>query len=109
MALTDIEIRQAVPRQKDWKLSDAGGLYLLVRPNGSRLWRMKFRVDGQEQKLSFGAYPAVSLRRARLLRDEARVEIGRGGNPARRRRRGKDDGRASGRKSLRRRRGRVHR
>lgn len=86
MALTDIEIRQAGFRSREWKLSDAGGLYLLVRPNGSKLWRMKFRVNGVEQKLSFGAYPAVSLKAARLRRDEARVEIGRGGNPARRRR-----------------------
>jgi integrase len=84
MSLTDIEIRQANPKDKEWKLTDGGGLYLLIRPNGSKLWRLKYRIDGREQKLAFGAYPAVSLREARLRRDEARVEIGRGGDPARR-------------------------
>ena len=84
MALTDLKIRQALPREREYKIGDAGGLYILVRPGGSKLWRMKYRTGGREQKLSFGAWPAVSLRDARLRRDEARVEIGRGGNPAKR-------------------------
>ncbi len=84
MTLTDIKIRQALPREKEYKIGDSGGLYLLVRPSGSKLWRMKYRTKGREQKLSFGAWPAVSLRDARLRRDEARVEIGRGGSPVRR-------------------------
>lgn len=86
MALTEVGIRQAKPRDKDWKLADSGGLYLLIRPNGSKLWKMKFRANGKEQKLSFGPYPEVSLKEARRKRDEARVEIGRGGDPARRKR-----------------------
>jgi len=86
MPLTDVSIRQAAPREKEFKIGDAGGLYLLVKPNGSKLWRMKYRTGGREQKLSFGGWPSVSLREARIRRDEARVEIGRGGNPARRRR-----------------------
>ncbi len=86
MALTDLQLKQATPRERDWKLADAGGLYILVRPNGSKLWRMKYRQHGREKKLSFGGYPEVGLRDARLLRDEARVEIGRGGDPARRKR-----------------------
>ncbi|MCZ8135508.1 MAG: tyrosine-type recombinase/integrase [Porphyrobacter sp.] len=86
MALTDLQVKQAAPRERDWKLSDGGGLYLLIRPNGAKLWRMKYRLLGKEKKLSFGRYPEVGLKDARLLRDEARVEIGRGGDPARRRR-----------------------
>ena len=86
MPLTDISIRQAVPREREFKMGDAGGLYLLVRPSGSKLWRMKYRTGGREQKLSFGAWPSVSLREARIRRDEARVEIGRGGDPAKRKR-----------------------
>lgn len=86
MPLTDLKIRQANPRDKEYKIGDSGGLYLLVRPNGSKLWRMKYRTAGREQKLSFGAWPAVTLRDARLRRDEARVEIGTGGNPAKRKR-----------------------
>src|SRR4051812_27737983 len=84
MALTDLEIRQANPRDREWKLTDGSGLYLLVRPNGSKLWRFKYRALGKEQKLSFGRYPEIGLKEARLRRDEARVEIGRGGDPARR-------------------------
>ena len=84
MALTDIQVRNAAPRERDFKMSDSGGLYILVRSNGSKLWRMKYRIDGREQKLSFGAYPAISLKDARFRRDEARVEIGRGGDPVRR-------------------------
>ena len=83
MPLTDIEIRKSNQRDKEWKLTDSGGLYLLIRPNGSKLWRLKYRVDGKEQKLSFGSYPVVSLKEARILRDQARADIGRGGDPAR--------------------------
>jgi integrase len=89
MALTDLEIRQANARAKEWKLTDGNGLYLLVRPNGSKLWRFKYRSRGKEQKLSFGAYPQTGLKEARLRRDEARVEIGRGGDPAQRLRQAK--------------------
>jgi integrase len=86
MALTDLQLKQATPRTRDWKLSDGGGLYVLVCPNGSKLWRMKYRQFGKEKKLAFGRYPEVGLKEARLMRDEARVEIGRGGDPARRKR-----------------------
>jgi len=86
MALTDLQLKQAAPRDKDWKLADSGGLYILIRTNGSKLWRMKYRQDGHEKKLTFGRYPEVSLRDARLRRDEARVEIGQGGYPALRKR-----------------------
>lgn len=89
MALTDLEIRQANPRDKEWKLADSAGLYLLVRSNGSKLWRFKYRANGKEQKLSFGAYPEIGLKEARVRRDEARVEIARGGDPAKRRREAK--------------------
>ncbi|MFN6935438.1 MAG: tyrosine-type recombinase/integrase [Tsuneonella sp.] len=86
MALTDLQLKQATPRDKDWKLADSGGLYILIRTNGSKLWRMKYRQDGREKKLTFGRYPEVGLREARLKRDQARVEIGGGGDPARRKR-----------------------
>ena len=77
MALTDLQLKQASPKERDWKLSDGGGLYILVRPNGAKLWRMKYRQHGKEKKLAFGNYPQVGLREARLMRDDARVEIGR--------------------------------
>lgn len=65
MALTDVTIRNARPREKVYKLADSGGLYLQVNPTGSRLWRLKYRVDGREKKLSIGPYPDFSLSEAR--------------------------------------------
>ncbi|AXK43385.1 tyrosine-type recombinase/integrase [Erythrobacter aureus] len=86
MALTDVQIRQAKPRDKEYKLADGGGLYLLVRPSGSKLWKLKLRIKGLEQKLSFGTYPQISLKEARSRRDEAKLELARGGDPVQRRR-----------------------
>lgn len=86
MAINDTLIRAAKPREKDWKLADEKGLYLLVTAKGAKLWRFKFRVSGKEKKLSLGAYPEISLKEARRLRDEARAELARGIDPARRKR-----------------------
>jgi hypothetical protein len=57
MALTDTAIRKAKPASKEWKLADERGLYLLVTPNGSKLWRLKYRFGGKEKKLAIGQYP----------------------------------------------------
>ncbi len=54
MALTNTAIRNAKPRGRDYKLADGAGLYLLVTPAGGRLWRLKYRSDGVERKLSIG-------------------------------------------------------
>ena len=81
MALKELEVRYATTRAKDYKLTDGEGLYLLVRPNGSKLWRMKYRYGGKEKLLSFGAYPAVSLAEARLRRAKVQVVLGEGGDP----------------------------
>lgn len=83
MALTDTAIRNAKAREKDYKLSDSGGLYLLVTPAGGKLWRLKFRVDGREKKLSIGAYPEIGLSDARKRRDEAREMMAAGQDPSR--------------------------
>ncbi|MEO6959769.1 MAG: integrase arm-type DNA-binding domain-containing protein [Burkholderiaceae bacterium] len=72
MALTDASCKNAKPKDKPYKLADANGLYLLVKPNGGRYWRLKYRVDGKEKLLSFGVYPEVSLLEARGERDKAR-------------------------------------
>jgi hypothetical protein len=55
MALTDVAIRNAKPKDRPYKVADSQGLYLLVNPNGSKLWRVKCRVTGGERKLSLGA------------------------------------------------------
>lgn len=82
MALTDTGIRNAGAGAKDYKLFDEKGLYLLVTAGGSKLWRIKYRVNGKEKKLSLGAYPEVSLKDARAARDQARKETQAGRDPS---------------------------
>lgn len=65
MALTDIMIRNAKTQDKQYKLSDAGGLYVLMHPNGAKYWRLKYRIGGKEKVLSLGTYPIVTLGMAR--------------------------------------------
>jgi hypothetical protein len=65
MPLSDAAVRNAKPRAKPYKLGDSGGLYLQVQPNGSKLWRHKYRQLGIEKKLSIGPYPEISLSEAR--------------------------------------------
>lgn len=82
MPLTDTAIRNAKPAEKDSKLFDGGGLFLLVKPTGARWWRLKYRIDGREKLLSLGVYPAVSLKDAREQRDDAKRLIARGIDPS---------------------------
>lgn len=79
--LVPLQITNAKPREKDYKLSDGGGLYLLVTPSGGKLWRLKYRFGGLERKLSLGAFPAVSLADARRRREHARELIAQGIDP----------------------------
>lgn len=73
MKLSDTSIRKARPTDKTQKLPDGGGLYLFILPTGSKLWRMAYRFDGKQKSLSFGAYPAVSLKDARSRREAAKA------------------------------------
>ena len=75
MALTNTAIRNAKPREKPYKLADSLGLYILVNPTGSKLWRVKYRSHGVERKLALGSYPEVSLAEAREARDAARKQL----------------------------------
>ncbi|MHB8915015.1 MAG: tyrosine-type recombinase/integrase [Thiobacillus sp.] len=72
MPLTDTAIRNAKPLDKPTKLTDGGGLYLLLKPNGARWWRLDYRFGSKRKTLSMGVYPDVSLKDARTWRDEAR-------------------------------------
>lgn len=85
MSLTDATIRGATGAAKPFKLYDADGLYLLVSPAGSKLWRFKYRLDGVEKLISLGAYPEVSLEKARKLRVKARESVAAGDCPSRER------------------------
>jgi len=80
--LTESTIRALKPADKPYKRFDEKALYLLVTPAGSKLWRMQYRYGGREKLLSFGAYPEVSLRRAREKRDEARRQLADGVDPS---------------------------
>ena len=86
MPLTDTAIRNAKPRGKSYKLADGAGLYLEVMPNGSRYWRMRYRIAGKDTRLAFGVYPEVSLAEARARRDDARRALREGCDPAAERR-----------------------
>lgn len=81
MSLTDTVARNAKPREKPYKISDAHGLYLQVEPSGSKLWRLKYRFNDKEKRLSFGAYPVVTLAHARERQLEARRLLGTGVDP----------------------------
>lgn len=72
MPLTDTAIRNAKPREKRYKLSDSGGLYLEVSPAGGKWWRLKYRFNGKEKRISLGVYPEVGLKDARERRGENR-------------------------------------
>ncbi|MDP7372239.1 MAG: Arm DNA-binding domain-containing protein, partial [Nitrospinota bacterium] len=72
MPLSDTAIRNAKPGDKAKKMFDGGGLYLEIAPSGGKWWRLKYRFDGKEKRLSLGVYPDVSLKNARARRDEAR-------------------------------------
>ncbi len=81
MKLNARQVETAKPKDKPYKMADGGGLYLLVKTNGSRYWRLKYRIDGKEKLLALGVYPVVSLADARAKRDEARKGIAGGIDP----------------------------
>ncbi len=85
MPLSHFDIQNAKPEAKPYKLADGGGLFLLIQPNGSKLWRLKYRHRGVERALSFGPYPSVSLAEARTKRDDAKKLMSEGVDPSVRR------------------------
>jgi integrase len=82
MALTDTAIRATKPRAKPFKLTDGGGLHLLVKPSGTKLWRLAYRFGGKQRTLALGAYPIVTLAEARSGRNAARELLAKGIDPA---------------------------
>ena len=94
MSLTEVAIRAARAAQRTYKVSDEKGLYLLVKPNGARLWRYKYRYAGIEKLLAIGRYPDVSLREARDRRDDARKLVANHVDPSLKKRIGRE-GRAN--------------
>jgi len=81
MSLTDIKARNAKPGEKQKKLSDSDGMYLLITPQGGKYWRFKYRYAGKEKVLALGTYPEIRLADARQRRDEARRQVAHGIDP----------------------------
>lgn len=80
--LTDAQIKNTKPSTKIVKLADSGGLYIEVTPAGGRHWRYRFKLDGKEGLYAIGSYPDVKAAEARRIRDEARLLVKQGINPA---------------------------
>ena len=72
MALTDTAVRNAKPREKQYKITDGRGLFLLIAPGRGKWWRFRYRFDGKTKEISLGVYPDITLKEARERRDEAR-------------------------------------
>ena len=82
MALTDLAIKGAKPKEKSYKLSDGGGLYIEISPAGGKWWRYKYRFNGKESRLSLGTYPDVGLKEARNLHAIERKKLASGIDPS---------------------------
>lgn len=81
--LSDAEVKRAKPQDKDYRLSDGSGLYLIVKKNGSKLWRFDYYrpITKNRTTLGVGAYPDVGLADARRVRDDARSKLAAGKDP----------------------------
>ena len=79
--LSDLMVRQAKATGKTYTLADSDGLSLFVSANGTKAWHFRFTWGGKRDRMSFGSYPALSLKEARELRDEARNLLAKGVNP----------------------------
>ena len=79
--LTAAGVLSLKPKEKPYKVSDGGGLYLLVQPSGSKLWRLNYRFRGKQKTLACGIYDAVSLSKARVRRDDAKRRLRAGEDP----------------------------
>jgi integrase len=85
MPLGSLAVLNAKPRDRFYVLSDGNGLYLLVKPSGSKLWRLRYRFGGTPNMLSLGSFPEISLADARAKRDDARKLLANGIDPSRQR------------------------
>lgn len=79
--LTDTAIRKAKPAEAQQKLTDSGGMYLLLKPDGGRYWRLDYRFAGKRKSLALGVYPTITLAEARQRRDEAKRRVASGFDP----------------------------
>lgn len=83
MSIKNNAIQGLKPRDKPYRVAVGNSLFLLVTPNGSKLWQYRYRFEGRVNILSFGPYPFVTLLQARIQRDAARLKLIQGINPVR--------------------------
>ncbi len=81
MSLSNTQIKNAKPKEKQYKIADRDGLYLLVRPNGTKAWKYDYRLGGKRGTYAIGTYPEVSLAEARNVLRDARLLVQQGHNP----------------------------
>jgi len=89
MALTDTELKALKPQDKTYTVADEKGLYMEILPTGGKAWRYRYWFNGTQEKVSFGKYPALTLKNARRLRDEAASMVAMGVSPAAQKRQAK--------------------
>ena len=81
MPLTDLQVKNTKPKEKNYKLSDGAGLYLLITPSGGKLWRLDYSYDGKRKTLFLKSYPEKSLSEVRKDREGARSLLANGVDP----------------------------
>ena len=79
--LTEVQVRKAKPREVSYKISDGGWMYLLVHHNGSKYWRLNYRIDGQQRTHALGVWPQMNLKAARVKRDQLKALLKEGKDP----------------------------
>ncbi|NNC72508.1 MAG: DUF4102 domain-containing protein, partial [Sphingomonadaceae bacterium] len=82
MRLTDTKIRNTKPSAREQKMADERGLFLVITPAGSKIWRLRYWYNGKEKKLALGRYPLISLKDARRKRDDALRLVDEGIDPS---------------------------
>ena len=82
VVLSAVTVKQAKPKEKKYVLKDEKGLYLEISPAGGKWWRLRYWMNKKENRISLGVYPETSLAEARIRRDEARLKISKGIDPA---------------------------
>lgn len=95
MKLNDQQIKKAKPHEKPYKLTDGKGLYLLVKPNGGKYWRLDYTIDGKRQTLSISTYPTITLSQAREIAMNARKQKANGISPSQAKQQAKAERRAA--------------
>jgi len=89
MALSDTKLKNLKPKQKAFSTSDGGGLFIEVMPGGKKVWRLRYRLNGTQEKVSLGEYPYHTLTDARQWREECRQMVAKGNSPMKAKRKAK--------------------